>query len=45
VAGAVILYGIGRLLNVNKLEKIIYRFGNILRVKVSDILLQNDSLG
>jgi membrane protein DedA with SNARE-associated domain len=37
LAGAVILYGIGRLLNVNKLEKIISRFGNILRVKVGDI--------
>lgn len=41
VAGAIILYGIGRLLNVNKLEKIINRFGNILRVKVSDIQKAN----
>lgn len=41
VAGAAILYGIGRLLNVNKLEKIISRFGNILRVKVSDIQKAN----
>jgi membrane protein DedA with SNARE-associated domain len=37
VAGAVVLYGIGRLFNVNKLEKIISRFGHILRIKVSDI--------
>lgn len=37
VAGAVILYGIGRLFNVNKIEKIIRRFGHILRIKVSDI--------
>lgn len=37
VLGAIILYGIGRLLNVNTLEKIINRFGRILRVKVSDI--------
>lgn len=41
VTGAAILYGIGRLLNVNKLEKIISRFGNILRVKVSDIQKAN----
>lgn len=41
VAGAVILYGIGRMLNVNKLEKIISRFGHILRVKVSDIQKAN----
>ncbi|KZL89284.1 DedA family protein [Clostridium magnum] len=41
VAGAAILYGIGRLLNVNKLEKIISCFGNILRVKVSDIQKAN----
>lgn len=37
VVGAVILYGIGKLFNVNKLEAIINRFGKILRVKVSDI--------
>lgn len=37
VLGALILYGIGRLLNVNRLEKIIERWGHILRVKVSDL--------
>lgn len=37
VLGAIILYGIGKLFNVNKLEIIINRFGNILRLKVSDI--------
>jgi membrane protein DedA with SNARE-associated domain len=36
-AGAVVLYGIGRLLNVQKLEKLINRYGHILRLKVSDI--------
>jgi LPXTG-motif cell wall-anchored protein len=37
VVGAVILYGIGYLLNVEKLEKIIDRWGHILRVSKSDI--------
>jgi len=37
VIGAVILYGIGRLLDVERLERIIGRWGHILRVKVSDI--------
>jgi membrane protein DedA with SNARE-associated domain len=37
VVGAVVLYGVGRLFNVNKLEKGISRYGHILRVKVSDI--------
>ncbi|ADL50705.1 DedA family protein [Clostridium cellulovorans] len=37
VTGAAILYNIGKLLNVNKLERIISRYGHILRVKVSDI--------
>lgn len=37
VIGAVILYGIGRLLDIERLEKIIVRWGHILRVKVSDI--------
>ncbi len=41
VAGAVVLYGIGRMINVNKLEKIISRFGHILRIKVSDIQKAN----
>jgi membrane protein DedA with SNARE-associated domain len=37
VAGAGMLYGIGKLLNVQKLEKLINRYGHILRLKVSDI--------
>jgi membrane protein DedA with SNARE-associated domain len=37
VVGAVILYGIGLLLDVERLEKIIDRFGNILRVTKEDI--------
>jgi membrane protein DedA with SNARE-associated domain len=37
VVGAVILYGIGLLLDVERLEKIIDRWGNILRVSKEDI--------
>lgn len=37
VAGAVILYGIGRLLDVERLEKIIDRYGHILRLTKEDI--------
>jgi membrane protein DedA with SNARE-associated domain len=37
VVGAVILYGIGYLINVEKLEKIIDRWGHILRVTKEDI--------
>ncbi len=37
VVGAVILYGIGRLLDVERLEKIIDRYGRILRVTKEDI--------
>nr|WP_295971058.1 DedA family protein [uncultured Bacillus sp.] len=37
VAGAVILYGIGLLLDVERLEKIINRWGHILRVTKDDI--------
>lgn len=37
VAGAVILYGIGQIFNIEMLEKIINRWGHILRIKVSDI--------
>ncbi|WP_242833421.1 DedA family protein [Clostridium sp. BL8] len=37
VSGAILLYGIGRVFNVKKLEKIIIRFGHILKLKVSDI--------
>jgi membrane protein DedA with SNARE-associated domain len=37
VVGAIILYWIGYLLNVDKLEKIIDRWGHILRVSKEDI--------
>ncbi|KAA0545272.1 DedA family protein [Bacillus sp. BGMRC 2118] len=37
VLGAVILYGIGRLLDVKRLEKIVGRWGHILRVSKDDI--------
>mgnify|MGYP000909069580 CR=1 FL=1 len=37
VLGAVILYRVGRLLDVERLEKIIDRWGHILRVKKEDI--------
>lgn len=37
VVGAIILYGIGYLLNVEKLEKIIERWGHILRLNKDDI--------
>ncbi|SNZ05593.1 membrane protein DedA, SNARE-associated domain [Terribacillus aidingensis] len=37
VIGAVILYGIGLLLDVERLEKIVDRWGHILRIKKEDI--------
>lgn len=37
VLGAVILYGIGLLIDVNRLEKIVERWGHILRIKKEDI--------
>lgn len=37
VVGAVILYGVGLLLDVERLEKIVERWGHILRVKKEDI--------
>lgn len=37
VIGAVILYGIGLLLDVERLEKIIDRWGHILRLKKADL--------
>ena len=37
VVGAMILYGIGLLLDVERLEKIIDRFGHILRVTKEDV--------
>lgn len=37
VVGAVVLYGVGRLLDVERLEKIIDRYGHILRLTKEDI--------
>jgi membrane protein DedA with SNARE-associated domain len=37
VVGAVLLYGVGRLLDVQRLEKIIERYGHILRLTKEDI--------
>lgn len=37
VAGAVVLYGLGLLIDVERLEKIVDRYGQVLRVKKSDI--------
>ena len=37
VAGAVILYGIGRMLDVKRLEKIVDRYGRVLRLTRKDI--------
>lgn len=37
VAGAVILYGVGRALDVERLEKIIDRWGHVLRIKKEDV--------
>lgn len=37
VLGAVILYGLGRLLDVHRLEKIVDKWGHILRVSKDDI--------
>jgi membrane protein DedA with SNARE-associated domain len=37
IVGAVILYGVGRLLDVKRLEKIVDRWGHLLRVTRQDI--------
>lgn len=37
VAGAVILYGLGRMLDVKRLEKIVDRYGRVLRLTRKDI--------
>ena len=37
VVGAVILYGVGRLLSVDRLERLVDRYGKVLRVKSSDL--------
>ena len=40
VAGAIILYGIGVLLNVDRLERIVDKWGHILRITSKDIIRQ-----
>lgn len=42
VAGAIVLYGIGLLVDVNRIEKIVGRWGHILRLTVADIHKAND---
>lgn len=37
IIGAIILYGIGMLLDVERLEKIVDRWGHILRIKKEDV--------
>ncbi|MEW9675148.1 DedA family protein [Lentibacillus sp. L22] len=37
VLGAIILYGIGKLIDVERMEKIVGRWGHIIRVKKEDI--------
>ncbi len=37
VAGAIILYGIGRIVDIEKLEYIVGRWGHILRIKQEDV--------
>jgi membrane protein DedA with SNARE-associated domain len=37
VFGAIVLYGIGRLIDVERLEKIVDRWGHIIRIKKEDI--------
>lgn len=37
IAGAAILYGVGRLLSVDRLERLVDRYGKVLRIKSSDL--------
>lgn len=37
IVGAIILYGIGRLIDVERMEKIVDRWGHIIRIKREDI--------
>ncbi|HHU32107.1 MAG: DedA family protein [Zhaonellaceae bacterium] len=41
IVGAIILYGIGLLMDVNRLEKIVERWGHILRLTKDDIYRAN----
>lgn len=42
VLGAIMLYGVGYYLEVKKIEKIVERWGHLLRVKTSDIHKANE---
>lgn len=42
IAGAVLLYGIGRLLDVRRLEAIVARYGRFLRLTADDVHRAND---
>jgi membrane protein DedA with SNARE-associated domain len=42
VAGAIVLYGIGVLLDINKVEKIVEKWGHILRLSKKDIHKANN---
>ncbi|WP_430791114.1 DedA family protein [Virgibacillus flavescens] len=42
VLGAIVLYGIGLLIDVERLEKIIDRYGHILRIKKEDVRKADD---
>ena len=42
VAGAIVLYGIGVLLNVDRLERIVDKWGHILRITPKDIKKADD---
>ena len=42
VAGAIVLYGIGRLIDVERMEKIVDRWGHLLRLTRKDIHKAND---
>ncbi|MBS4217530.1 DedA family protein [Bacillus sp. FJAT-49711] len=37
VIGAVVLYGIGHLININRLEKLVQKYGHILRLTKDDL--------
>lgn len=41
VLGAIVLYGIGRLVDIKKLERIISKWGHILRLQMDDIQRAN----
>lgn len=42
VAGAIVLYGIGRIIDINRIEKIVEKWGHILRLTKDDIHKANN---